>query len=545
MILGYGSEEQGRGSIPGRLKAHVNGVGHLSQSQAQDALDGPPGLLFLSDGTLQIPAVLTASAWHHLQETEERESFNSLVNTTVYIQSYQLLFHMAPEHKKCMFFLSVGELAMTAVDMSKDNVPSCTILHSVREKIHETWRSLSGQEESQASQLVGDLSELLWEWRRSDLEDMLEDIGQLLKMPSCPPSPQPSTSTSAALPAHPHPTPTTEWEEARDRCPEGTSFTVPIKFLLIPEDALQLGTPHVESRTQRSEPAAASEAEQADLPSVAEVEWRLDNPGFSDVDYDGGKKSPLLLEERTLHDVITEGMMDSRPLANPWDMFPPPGDSSSSESSPAATQASPLPIPAAAPSKPDNAGMETSTQLKPLQSVSPTELSLTPSDPLPPSGQQRADSAQQNLQNGGSPIFEEEPVVLNFRKVKRKRSEVPAEAPPPASGKEEEEEALSPPSWLFESGESPGDSDGGGQTQGGPAGRRRKTPTAHSDGSKFSYSYQVSGQNLQDFSKVKVSDSLLHWAVKYLVVPKQTDASATFNQKLTDLTEVTPPSGSK
>ncbi|GLD67626.1 uncharacterized protein AKAME5_001896200 [Lates japonicus] len=101
LILSYGSEEGGSSSTSsGRLKAHVIGVGQMSQSQAQGS-EGPSGLLFLSDGVLQIPALLTASAWEHLQEQEDRECFTSLVNTTVCIQDYRLHFHMAPEQNKC------------------------------------------------------------------------------------------------------------------------------------------------------------------------------------------------------------------------------------------------------------------------------------------------------------------------------------------------------------------------------------------------------------------------------------------------------------
>uniref|UniRef100_A0AAV2L4F5 Shelterin complex subunit TPP1/Est3 domain-containing protein n=1 Tax=Knipowitschia caucasica TaxID=637954 RepID=A0AAV2L4F5_KNICA len=77
----------------GSLKAHVIGVGHMSQSQALGS-EGPTGLLFLSDEQVQIPAVLTASAWENLQDHEDKECFNSLLNTTVGIQDYKMQFHI-------------------------------------------------------------------------------------------------------------------------------------------------------------------------------------------------------------------------------------------------------------------------------------------------------------------------------------------------------------------------------------------------------------------------------------------------------------------
>ncbi|KAG8012849.1 hypothetical protein GBF38_020772 [Nibea albiflora] len=94
LILSYGSHPQveeggGGGGSSGWLKAHVIGLGPMSQSQAQGS-EGPTALLFLSDEVLQIPAMLTASAWERLQYQEERESLASLLNTTVYIQDYQL-----------------------------------------------------------------------------------------------------------------------------------------------------------------------------------------------------------------------------------------------------------------------------------------------------------------------------------------------------------------------------------------------------------------------------------------------------------------------
>lgn len=110
------------------------------------------------------------------------------------------------------------------------------------------------------------------------------------------------------------------------------------------------------------------------------------------------------------------------------------------------------------------------------------------------------------------------------RKAKRKRSEPTPEALRALLNEEEAEAQISgsPPSWLFDTqaGSKEGSSYRQGQTE---RTVRKTTPTVHSDGRLFSYSYRVSGQNLQDFSQFKVAKSWLHWAVKCLVVPKQTD----------------------
>uniref|UniRef100_A0A8C9ZMK9 Shelterin complex subunit TPP1/Est3 domain-containing protein n=1 Tax=Sander lucioperca TaxID=283035 RepID=A0A8C9ZMK9_SANLU len=446
LILSYGSPEGGSSSS-GRLKAHVIGVGQMSQSQAQGS-EGPTGLLFLSDGVLQIPAILTASAWEHLQDQEDRESFTSLVNSTVCLQDYRLQFHMALEQTKCRFYLSVGELATTAAGPVKDNTPCSTTQPSIRLKICKTWRALLGQEtqDSQKSHCGFDLSQLLGEWQHDCLQAVLDDVRERLVVGSQ----QPSTST-----------PNSCWCVDRLRYKGVKAFKVPMKCLLIPEeDAQQLPT----DLPQVGKPPETTQ------PSDDDVEWRIAEPAFVDRDQDGNENSPRPGEDSMLHEDMIPAMIDSdtQTLSNPWDIFPPPCDtSSSSDASPEATPTQSLHNPTATEFKSAHSVILTSTQL-PVHSSKESRQALESSK-----GEHSYLPPYQKLPHSAS-----SPVTAG--------SLTSASPTEPFTG----------PSNLSPS------------------------PSVHSDGMLFSYSYQVSGQNLQDFSRFPVAESLLHWAVKYLVVPK-------------------------
>ncbi|XP_029009968.1 adrenocortical dysplasia protein homolog [Betta splendens] len=530
LIVNYGSQEAGGGC--GRLKAHVIGVGQLSQSQAaQQACGGPSGLLFLSDGALQIPAVLTAAAWENLQEQEDRECFTSLVNSTVCIQDYRLQFLMAPEQTRCRFILSVGELATTAAGPVKNSTPCCTTLPSVRLKVIKTWKALQGVEESQRSQCVGaDLSELLGEWQHDCLQEVLRDVRDRLTVASsCSRSPQPSTSAFTPAPPHPHVATATSWDVDRVRNKGASSFSVPIKCLLIPEeDASGLQT-SVGGRSgdrkgpELCEPSGATQAH------VDAAETALNSPPH--------------LDDCTPHKPVLAGWTDGdlRPLADPWDIFPPPHvTSSSSDSCPEVSPPHSLHKQDAATPKLVHAGILTSTQLP----VQPSEPSFIPPYQKPldltgpcstlassPSTKDHSACAEQTLKEESKMLGEDmaECFEETHGKAKRKRSDPTSRAPGPL-GEEEAQFSGSPPSWLFETqaGRGAGEVSADGW---GPSAGSRKIPTVHSDGKAFSYSYQVSGQNLQDFSRFRVDESLVQWAVKILVVPKQDALHASGNSR--------------
>ncbi|XP_073328200.1 adrenocortical dysplasia protein homolog [Pagrus major] len=597
LILSYGTQEESSGW----LKAHVIGVGAMPQDQAQGS-DTPTGLLFLSDGMLQIPAILTASAWEHLQEKEDRETFTSLVNTTVCIQDYRLQFFMAHEQTKCRFFLSVGELATTAAGPVKDNTPCCTTLPSVRQEIFKTWRAMLGQEvqDSQASQCGFDLSELLGEWQHDCMQALLEDVKErLMTASSHPVNPQPSTSIYTPLSTQADTATATSWDVERVGYKRVKCFRVPIKYLLLPEEhTMQLPTPpNVGSSSASGLPATTGDRKQ-DLPQVSKpsettqpsvdhAEWRIAKPAVLVTGHNTIEPSSLLVEDSMLHGVMIAGMTDRsiRSSSNPWDMFPPPCDtSSSSNPSPDATPTHSPHNPTAAEAKPDCAVILTSTQLpvhsskesqhtsehskgehsylppyQKLQHLSslPTtagsSTSVAPPEPsinlLSATDEHCTNTAQQNpltLDQERQMLEQdmEETVERKCRKAKRKRSEPTPEALTAVVDEEEAEAQIggSPPSWLFDT--QTGSTEGSSYQQGQTARTvRRTTPTVHSDGQLFSYSYRVSGQNLQDFSQFKVAKSWLHWAVKYLVVPKQRDnphnTSGTSNQTSSERPEVT------
>ncbi|XP_069575534.1 adrenocortical dysplasia protein homolog [Brachyistius frenatus] len=441
-----GKETGAAASSSSQFKAHVIGVGQMSESQAQGS-EGPTGLLFLSDGALQIPAVLTASAWEHLQEQEDRESFSSLVNTTVCIQDYRLCFHMAPQQIKCLFFLSVGELATTAAGPVQDNPPCCSTRPSVRRQVSETWRSLLGREEVRRSPCGFDLSELLGEWQHDCLQAVLEDVRDRLQPPS--------TCTSTSSPGRR----ATGWDRDRVQYRGAERFSVAVKRLLISED--------VGGRSQQTAESAATE----------------------DV-YDCSP--PLLVDDVT-----------DRCPSRLWDMFPPPCVSSSS--SPETTPSVPLDRSAAAVLNGTQLPVQESSFFPPYQNQpstpAPTSTLATASSSLTPPEDQQSIAAVDR---------QSEDTEGQHRKAKRKRSDPPVEGA----------ELSSLPSWLF-------DSEAGGcrfEEGSGPqrAAGRRTRPSFHGDGKLFSYCYQVTGQNLQDFSRVRVGELLLRWAVRYLVTPTET-----------------------
>lgn len=540
VILSYGTQEEGS-SI--RLKAHVIGTGHMSQSQAQGS-DSPTGLLFLSDDVLRIPAILTPAAWEHVQNHEDRESFASMLNTTVGIRDCRLQFHMAAEQTKCRFFLSVGGLTTLSAGPDKDNTPCCTTLPSVRLKICQTWRAMQEQDipESEASQSGFDLTELLGEWQLDCMQSAVEGVKERIMETRGRSSPLDCVGT--------------RWDADRVRYKGESSFTVPLKCLQIPgEDALQ---PRVSNQVPDNEVPAASEATHRDPPQPTEATqasvdaeaWTIGELPVLQPEPNASQGSSLSAEENIQQDDVIVELADSsvRPLSNPWDLFAPPrATSSSSEASPLETTEF----------RPDLAGFDCGTQVpgdglkrleKAAESGKEEPSFLTPyqkaqgssSDPVPAvsstsvkaSGSPNEPPATDELSTNAAqehPPSDQESQNLELgteegkcRKAKRKRDEPPL---PPEHREEDVLLSLSPCSWLCDTLASSRSSqeDDDHQRASGLRWASANTPRVHSDGTPFSYSYEVTGQNLVDLSQFKVTGSCLQWAIGYLLVPKQND----------------------
>lgn len=465
LVLGYGSEQGGSSE---RLKARVIRVEQMSQSQAQSS-DCPTGLLLLSDGLLSIPAVLTSAAWERLQEQEDRDSFDGLVHSTVVIKDYRLQFHMSQEQSRCRFFLSVGELAMTSAGPCGKPTPCCTTLASVRTRICQTWRELLGEKvlDSQSSQSGLDLSMLLGEWHQDCMLDVLRDVEERLAEPSPPPA-------------------ATGWDADRVRFKGDPPFSVPVKSLLIP-DVVQL------------QDAAPGDG------GLSQAQRDPDPPTAAGTEQDPAESFPPSADHMTGETV--DGRLG--PSSNPWDIFSPP------EHSPCSSTGEPVaPV---RPCPPVSAGtpacVSSGTQLQPEPSCVPPYQDPPQLDLRATAGSSTAldlsqVSAPAGLQTSAAPL----PLPVPERDAKRRRLQ-----PAPAGGDEEAEPSRSPPSWLFDTQTEAGAEDQHQQLQSAP----RKTPSVHGDGRPFSYSYRVTGQNLQDLSRFRVQEAWLQWALRYLLGPEQ------------------------
>ncbi|CAJ1057269.1 adrenocortical dysplasia protein homolog [Xyrichtys novacula] len=548
LILGYDSQGGSRRSSS-MLTAQIIRLGKISESQAQGS-EGHAGLVFLYDGVLQIPAILTSSAWEDVQEKEELESLTSLLNSKVYIHDYQLLFHMAPELVNCRFYLTIGEMTTTGTDPVRESVFCCTTLPSVSQKICSTWKALLGQEELYSQSQRGfNLTELLGEWQHDYLQSMLEDdTKKLVTARSRSVEPQPSTSASTSPLTHTDLSNSTRWDVDRIKYKREKCFTVPINCLLTAEDGAQPPqTPLVVESSTPSGLSAAPEDRATALPRVEtaessadEVEWQLKDPALVRVDCVANENLQVHEDDNMLDDVIT-GLNEShnKDLSNPWDNFPSLRDTSPSTSaSPESIQPQPevsvstrtqLSVQSSKESRQtsENNSKEFSSLTpyqKPPHLSDPSTTSTTVSPPEP-------DETKLTASEQESQIFEEnmaKTVERKPRKAKRKKSEPSVEAETFSVEEEEEKQHVSgsPPSWLFHSTNNSvlekSSSHQQDQTDGTTL---RTSSTVHSDGKPFSYSYQVSGKNIQDMSLLKIPDSLLTWAVKYLVTPKQTDNS--------------------
>lgn len=493
----------------------------MSQSQAQGS-DRPVGLVFLSDNVLQIPAILTAAAWEHLQSQEERESLSSLLNTTVRFRDYRLHFHMAAEQTKCKFFLLVGILEMASAGQVKGNTPCCTTLPSVQLKICQTWRAMREQDvpESKASQSGLDLTELLGEWQLDCVQTVGEDVKERIVEMYGLGSRSPADCAA------------TTWDTDRVRYKGEGSFKVHPGCLLIPEE-VTAPQPPASNQLPGVSGAALGDPLQPSEGNVDAASWGIGKLLVLQTKPNAGQRPTCSTEEELqLEDVIVELADGSvRPLSNPWDVYPPLRTTcSSSEASP--LKATPRDF------RPDFARFDCSTQgaadgSKRFEKVSESgkkESSFltpyqkgqrSPSDPdsavsstsVEASGSSNRPPATEELEANAAPERQ-----TDDRKCrKRKREDVPV---PPKLGEEGLVLSFSPHFSLCSTLASSQSSQDQHLWASGLHWASAKTPCVHSDGTAFSYSYSVTGQNLVDLSHFNVSDSCIRWAARYLLPPK-------------------------
>lgn len=520
-----GSYDREEGTRAGGLQAHVVDFSQMSPSQALGS-EGPTGLLFLSDEQVQIPAVLTASAWDRLQEDEDLECFRSLLDHSVCIKDYRLCFHMSAEQTRSKFFLSVGKLeTMAVVGIKKTNTPSCTSLQSVQTKICQTWRAMLGQQDSLKSESGFDLTDLLGEWQQDCLLTEREHVHNLLTV-----SPQPSTSTVNPTATLPDTCSCTSWDMDTVRYKGSESFVVPVHHLLVPGTSRQL---NAQLHTGGESVGPSQILETSPVATQSQMflsEASVKQQSATDDTVNVMEDAPVVLSGTSMS-----------PLSNPWDRCPPPSNTSSTKSSP---RTSPFPhSPIFAESATNLQPVYTSTQICAHSNGSQreilTEPSLFPPYQKPPvsappasstSSRQSAIALSRKSESAdptSSTTTQETANKLLLQKCSSSLRKRGAPWPEDVIGSlEDKEEQVdsSPPSWMFDSTAEQSIS----QTQDPPVVQLTQVhPCVHSDGKAFSYTYQVKGQELQHFSRFTVKPGLVQWAVRYLLMPKHHEHHST------------------
>ncbi|XP_053491221.1 adrenocortical dysplasia protein homolog [Ictalurus furcatus] len=458
LIQNYGTEQRDF-----RVRAHVVGVSDLTESQRTDESDAC--MLFLSDGTVFIPAVLSAAAWEHMQEMEERDTCSGLDNTTVSVRKFQLNFHMDPELKSCQFYLSVNQIVTVGRVSRHNRPPSCTMLPSVRQQILKMWRSLMKESSvaSVNSQSGLPLSCLMGAWHSDIIMDLLNDAIKKIAAPTV-------GHLGVATPTH--------WHRERLRCRSEECFSTPVSHLLIPEEQREMLTadPGVSSLSETPSGLAP--------PHVAETAKRpittRDQGGDSaTVASDRPEHGHQLILNNTGPEVgCIGGGGESSEGESPWDMFCPAADllatpSCSSESS-----------------------------LEPLTQQDSRSL-LTNSGSAEESGN-IVPLFQRPHPSPRSPAHPSDPTTTDVHLEPQTPSPLTPTKPTSAVCVEEQSPRDVPRKILHVSHTPPA-----------------KKSRVHSDGSKFSYTYEPCPNVASALRQCKVPEQLVRWAVAYLGTPQR------------------------
>uniref|UniRef100_A0A8C1MBT1 ACD shelterin complex subunit and telomerase recruitment factor n=1 Tax=Cyprinus carpio TaxID=7962 RepID=A0A8C1MBT1_CYPCA len=460
-------QNYGQSQCETTVKANVVGVCDISDSQRMEHTD--VCMLFMSDGSAVIPAVLSDAAWERLQDLEEMESFTGLHNAIVYVRSFELKFDMNPDLASCQFYLKVNQMNTICIASKHQHPPSCTTLPSVRDQIIKTWRYLR-----YVPNLPGvSLSSLLDVWHNDIIINILNDATEKITMSAtyCP---------SVATPTH--------WHRERLHWRGQEQFIVPVPFLLIPEEQRELMT---------DDPIADSESETPnDLapPPVESHPTSASSANQTMAAQDGISGSCPEEGQSTLEHTRPEVLCGTGELSgdgeSPWDMFTQEpallgrcstSDSNEQESQSLLKEVPPLPVAT-------STQAQISKQISGAMSVDGITLS------------QRPKPTQFSPSHSSDKSFRD------------------------PSQEQDKECALSPPSWLVHNtpSASPPTKPRKKCSYIVPASLLQ----VHSDGTPFSYLYHPQPQVATALSHFQIPGHLIQWAVRYLGTSDCGDVSA-------------------
>ncbi|XP_039518833.1 adrenocortical dysplasia protein homolog isoform X3 [Pimephales promelas] len=427
-------------------------------------------MLFMSDGSAVIPAVLSEAAWERLQELEEMETFTSLHNAIVYLRSFELHFDMNPDLASCQFYLKVSEMNTLGIASKRQQPPSCTTLSSVRDQIKKTWRS--HREGSVSSSSGVSLSSILEVWHNDIIINILSDAIEKISMSTtyCP---------SVATPTH--------WHRERLHWRGQEQFIVPVPFLLIPEEQRELiaADPSAGSESETSNVLAPppEESHPTSISIANQTVATQDNISASCPD-DG--QSTLI---HTRPEVVCGTGELSRDGESPWDMY---------------TQE-----PALLGRRSTSDSNETDPELE-----SQSLLREVPSLPIATSTQN-----QFSKQNSGGMSVDGITLSQRPKPTQFSPSLSSDKSIRDPSQEHDRERAVSPPSWLVHNTAPPSEQRplvSPDASQNPSASPPTKDTKMHSDGMPFSYLYCPQPQVTTALAQFQIPGHLIQWAVRYL-----------------------------
>ncbi|XP_042615925.1 uncharacterized protein LOC109097970 isoform X2 [Cyprinus carpio] len=470
-------QNYGQSQCETTVKANVVGVCDISDSQRMEHTD--VCMLFMSDGSAVIPAVLSDAAWERLQDLEEMESFTGLHNAIVYVRSFELKFDMNPDLASCQFYLKVNQMNTICIASKHQHPPSCTTLPSVRDQIIKTWRSHREGSVSSASGVS--LSSLLDVWHNDIIINILNDATEKITMSAtyCP---------SVATPTH--------WHRERLHWRGQEQFIVPVPFLLIPEEQRELMTDDPMCAVADSESETPNDLAP---PPVESHPTSASSANQTMAAQDGISGSCPEEGQSTLEHTRPEVLCGTGELSgdgeSPWDMFTQEpallgrcstSDSNEQESQSLLKEVPPLPVAT-------STQAQISKQISGAMSVDGITLS------------QRPKLTQFSPSHSSDKSFRD------------------------PSQEQDKECALSPPSWLVHNTAPPSEQRPLASPPAGPkpsASPPTKPRKVHSDGTPFSYLYHPQPQLATALSHFQIPGHLIQWAVRYLGTSDCGDVSA-------------------